>query len=459
MRRSTAFLTVAALAIGGLALQPQVFSQQNPNQNNTSGTTGGHEGITGSSRVGHDQTAGESGRHMGEVKGVQDLFARATDAAVSENGMSQLTGLFANREGMEGHEREGAGRGGLSGTASDRSSGLGQSSTSSDRARTSGTTGTESSRTGTESSRTGAGETAGSPRTGSRAGATASGAAENQQLTQIVQQIRQEWKQKYNQDFRITNESVVYSDITAADIGMREAQPAGGELRGTNSGASGESRDLNGDRRGSSSGSSGLSGSSAGTGTSSSGTGSSATGSNADRSGSYSKNDRTSSSASGSASTDSQRSSRTGSSDLSGSAQQAGEREMHHPITVNVPAVRGTQPVQVHLMREGSEFKFASHGQIDQQKLAQALEKHLGEVQSSKSDWPTDVNQGYRLVTQHVLMAINEASGHMGESGDHAQPAGSRIHGTSGSTGTSSDINRSSGGSSNTTGTGSNQNR
>jgi hypothetical protein len=453
MRRSTAFLTVAALAIGGLALQPKVFSQQNPNQNNTSGTTGGHEGITGSSRVGHDQTAGESGRHMGEVKGVQDLFARATDAAVSENGMSQLTGLFANREGMEGHEREGAGRGGLSGTASDRSSGLGQSSTSSDRARTSGTTGTESSRTGTESSRTGAGETAGSPRTGSRAGATASGAAENQQLTQIVQQIRQEWKQKYNQDFRITNESVVYSDITAADIGMREAQPAGGELRGTNSGASGESRDLNGDRRGSSSSSSGLSGSS------------SATGSNADRSGSYSKNDRTSSSASGSASTDSQRSSRTGSSDLSGSAQQAGEREMHHPITVNVPAVRGTQPVQVRLMREGSEFKFASHGEIDQQKLAQALEKHLGEVQSSKSDWPADVNQGYRLVTQHVLMAINDATGHMGESGEHAQPAGSRIHGssdtsgTSGSTGRSSDINRSSGTGSNTTGTGSNQNR
>lgn len=449
MRRSTAFLTAAALAIGGIALPTEVFSQQR-NQNSTSGTSSGREGITSSSRTGHEGTAGESGRHMGEVKGVQDLFARATDAAVSENGMSQLTELFATREGKEGHEGQSGSRSGLSG--SERSGTSGQTSTSSERSRTSGTSGT----TGTERARTGAGEATGSARTGA-----AAGGAENQQLAQIVQQIRQEWKQKYNQDFRITNESVVYSDITAADIGMREAQPAGGELRGTNSGASGESRDLSGDRRGS-----GLSGSSSdrsGTsGSSATGTG---TSTGADHSGSYSKNDRTSSSASGSASSDSQRSSRTGSSELSGSAQQAGEREMHHPMTVNVPAVRGTQAVQVHLIREGGEFKFASHQQVDQRKLSQALEKHLGEVQSSKSDWPSDVNQGYRFVTQHVLMAINDATGHMGESGEHAQPAGSRIHGTgsdtsgtsSGSTGTSS--SGSSSGSSNTTGTGSRQNR
>jgi len=452
MRRSTAFLTAAALAIGGIALPSQVFSQQQ-NQNSSSGTTGGQEGITSSARAGHDQTAGESGRHMGEVKGVQDLFARATDAAVSENGLSQLSGLIATREGMEGHEGQIGSRSGRSG-ASDQSGTSGQTAGSStERSRT-------SSATGSESARTGASETAGSPRTNGT-GAAAAGGAENQQVAQIVQQIRQEWKQKYNQDFQITNQSVVYSDITAADIGMREAQPAGSELRGTHSGASGESRDLNGDRR-----SSGLSGSSStsGTGTSSSGTGSSATGSSSDRTGSYSRNDRTSSSASGSASSDSQRSSRSGSSELSGSAQQAGEREMHHPITVNVPAVRGTEPVQVRLIREGSEFKFASHQEVDQQKLAQALETHLREVQSSKSDWPADVNQGYRLVTQHVLMAINDATGHKGEA-EHAQPAGSRIRGnsntsgSSGSTGSSSDINRSSGSNSNTTGTGSNQNR
>jgi hypothetical protein len=56
-------------------------------------------------------------------------------------------------------------------------------------------------------------------------------------------------------------------------------------------------------------------------------------------------------------------------------------------------------------------------------------------------------------------MAINDATGRRGESGDNAQPAGSRIRGTDSGTRGTSGTSGSSGSGSNTTGTGSNQNR
>lgn len=436
MRRSTAFLTAAALAIGGISLPSQVFGQQQ-NQTEAPGAANGQTGSSNSSSSLQDRESAQAGRHMDQVKGVQDLFARATDAAVSENGISQLSGMFASRQDMEAHEA-GANRTGLSRDAAEQAGA----------ARASGAS--------NNGSRTGAAETAGQE--ARAAGAAAGQNADTHQLDQIVQQIRQEWKQKYNQDFKISNEAVVFSDITAADIGRREPRTAGSELRGTNPG---ESRDLSGDQRGTppagTSNERGTTGANTGASTDA---GSSAA-SSSDRSGAYAHNDRTSSSASGSAS-----------SELNATARQAGERQMGHPITVNVPAVRGTEAVEVRVIHEGGDFKFASHNQIDQQKLQQALETHLREVQSSKSDWPADVNQGYRLVTQHVLMAINDATGHHGETGDRAQPAGSRIRGTGSEAGgnsatgnSSGDINRSSNtntntnSSSNTTGTGSNQTR
>lgn len=411
MRRSTAFLTAAALAIGGISLPTQVFSQAQ-NQSGSNNNSNGQGGATGSSSTAGRDSSAESGRHAQDVGGVQQSFARATDAAVSENGLSQLQEMFASRERMQGRESDegSSARGGVSGgSSSDRSGTSAQTPGSSGRTGSAGATGSE--RTGSNTA-----ETAGSPRANGTGAQAGSNAQDQQQLNQIVQQIREEWKQKYNQDFKITNESVVFSDITAADIGMREAQPAAGELRGTHSGAAGESRDLSGDQRGT--GAAGSSSDRSGTGSANSSSG---------RSSTYSRNDRTSSSASGSAA-----------SEANESAEHAGQHGMAHPITVNVPAVRGTEAVQVRLVREGGQFKFASHGQIDQQKLADALEKHLREVQESQKDWPTDPNQGYRLVTQHVLMAINDATGHMGQSGEGAQPAGSRIRGPSDASGSNS---------------------
>jgi hypothetical protein len=404
-----------------MSFSTQVFSQAQ-DQTGSNNTSAGQAGATGSSSTaGREAGSAESGKHAQDVGGVQQLFARATDAAVSEDGLSQLQQMFASRERMQGHESKGEARGGLSGSNSDQSRTSGQTSGSSVRSDSAGVAGSE--RSGRDTSETG------SPRTNGTGAQAANNAQAQQQLNQIVQQIRQEWKQKYNQDFKITNESVVFSDITAADIGMREARPAAGELRGTQRGAAGESRDLGGDQRG---------------------TG--AANSSSDRSSTYSRNDRTSSSASGSAA-----------SEANESAEHAGEHGMARPITVNVPAVRGTEAVQVRLIREGEQFKFASHGQIEQQKLAESLEKHLREVQESQKDWPADVNQGFRLVTQHVLMAINDATGRRGESGDNAQPAGSRIRGTdsgtSGTSGTSGSSSSGAGSNSGSTGTGSNQTR
>jgi hypothetical protein len=123
----------------------------------------------------------------------------------------------------------------------------------------------------------------------------------------------------------------------------------------------------------------------------------------------------------------------------------------HQAITIKVPQVEKAEAVTLRVVRQGAnEYKFASAGrEVDQQRLANALEKHLKEVVDSKDQWPSDQQKAQRLVTQHVLMAISEVGMGHGAAGDNAQPAGNRIPGE---TGTNSDRNSSGTGQSGTSG-------
>lgn len=374
MRRSTALFTAAALAVGGMTMPASVFAQRDANTDRSGATAGTNDRQSSGSSGTARENAGQ-GQRMSEVKGVQELFARATNAAVSENGLDQLQMLIApaseigQATGAGAHIRAGDTGAGESGNVG----------TSGESGRTSGSVGSRG--------QSGAGETPQAPgedRRSARGGEGAAGNFDPAQLNQTVQQIRQAWQQKYGKDFKIENEEVVYSDITAAEIGAGEAQPAAGEIRGRESGAAGSSN--------------------------TSGTDS---GNRTERQ----STERQSEAGSTGAGT-------TGAGGhISGNEGTAGARMRGREMTVTVPPVRGGQPLQIHLIKTADDqFKFASMGEVDRQRLGQNLERHLKMVQEHQQNWPDDVNQAYRIVTQHVLMAINDAS----EGGEHARPAGER---------------------------------
>lgn len=434
MRRSTRLFAVVALSVGGLSLPTYLLAEDRAG--GSAGQTGGdrstvqsegrdtsadgaNTGASSSARTaGNREQAGDRAK---EVRGIQELFARATDGAVSPGGVRQLHELFVGHEG-QGRDREGAtgteskGRTG----ATDRDhSGTGNSSGTS--SRVSGATGT-----GTASDNA-QGASNREARSGRRGGQESNGAAdqESQQLDQIVQQIRQEWQQKYKQEFRITDASQVFNDITASALGG-EARAAAGEVRGSRHGSSdstsgGASSDTN--SRTTDTGSQSGVGDTAhtgGTGTGTSGSSARSNDAGSDRAGR------------------SERQTGVGAADR-GSAELAGERQSHEAMTINVPAVRGAESVEVRVVREGNDqFRFAP-AHRDRHMLAQNLQTHLQEVQQHQQDWPADVNEGYRVVAQHVLMAISETQG---RNSDQAEPASGHIRGSG--TGNSSDSGTSS---------------
>jgi hypothetical protein len=425
MRRSTRLFAVVALSVGGLSLPAYLVAEDRAG--GSAGQTGGdrstvrsdgrdrsaegaNTGTSSSARTAGDRE--QAGDRAKEVRGIQELFARAIDSAVSPAGLRSLHELFA--EGGERHQGEGA-----AGTErhSDRgTSGAADSSRTS--ARVSGATGTGG--TAGDNSQSGRDREARAGHEGASE-ATVGGNEDTRQLDQIVQQIRQEWQQKYKQEFRITDASQVFNDITAADIGGH-AQAAAGEIRGSRRGSSdatssGSSSDSN--SRSTDTGSRSGVGDTAHTG----GTGTGTSGSSAR------SNDA------GSA-----RSSRSGEQTRLGAAESAGERQSHEAMTINVPAVRGAASVEVRVVREsGDQFRFAP-AHRDRHMLAQNLQTHLQEVQQHQQDWPADVNEGYRIVAQHVLMAISETQG---RTSDQGEPASGRIRGNGGGNssdnGTSSD--------------------
>lgn len=388
--RRTAILASAVLGAGVFGMTPSIlFAQatgsQAPVHSNTTGTNG----------IANRSAASDKADSQNEVKGVQDLFAKATEAAVKPNGEQELKALFAQYSDTganqaNNREREHAAN----------------SNTTGGTAATSGGTSGLSARAGSNSN---SGSVSANERNSPGASNSASGINKNeasgsnheanqQALNQTIQQFQQDWKQKYGSNFTIQNPAMVFADISATDIMRGQAQTAGERIGGSSSSNS------NANERTTGSGTSPTGGIHANTGGATGGTaGANEQGRLGNRNGNS-----------------------TGS--------------MNEQLTVDVPPVSGSQAVKINLVREGpSNFKFASENQMQMQQgqqmqhmhLSSALEKHLKEVVDQKAQWPSDQQKAQRLVTQHVLMAISECQT-MGNMNENAQPATSRIQGQSG---------------------------
>ncbi len=372
MRNRKAILGSAILAVAGFGLASLAPAQTQ----STPGQTQNQRSNSSTNRLGSTPGVAGARDSMDQIKGVQELFARVTDSAVKENDFKQLKEYFYHEERGEHQGATGAG-------ASSSSSTSGGTSGLSARAGTSNSTGTSGNRTGTSgTSGTARNESSANNQSGAAGTASARESrnqADIQSLNQCVQQFEQAWKQKYGSEFRIQDPTLVYADITAADIMAGQAQAAGSQLRG--SGLNSSSSNSTTHQPGSSS-SSGTSGT---TGSAHSGTSASGAQANSDSS-------------------------------------AMNEKEM----TINAPAVAGTQAVSVRVVREGSNYKFAGNSN----RLPSSLEKHLKEATDQKDRWPSDQKQAERLVTQHILMAISEVQ--MRHGNENAEPAGERVRGQSG---------------------------
>ena len=188
--------------------------------------------------------------------------------------------------------------------------------------------------------------------------------ADTNKLDERVTQFRKDWKQKYAQDFQVGDRAVVYADITASDMSVGEARQASSTIHGS-AGA---------DRKDGTAGGADLSQPDARSQTPTAGT------------------DAV----------------RDGAQRAAGHiTSQDGQR-----MTLSVPAYQDAQAVRVQLISGGSNtYHFAQPTPFDRQMLADNLAKHIGMVDDNKANWPNDVNVAYRLVTQHVLMAVSESEG------------------------------------------------
>jgi hypothetical protein len=76
------------------------------------------------------------------------------------------------------------------------------------------------------------------------------------------------------------------------------------------------------------------------------------------------------------------------------------------------------------------------------EQLQQSLAKHIDEINQMKDKWPSDKNEGYRMVAQHVFEALYDTSSATG-----AGATGAGANGTGLGTGSSSSGSGTSGGS------------
>ncbi|MDB5353852.1 MAG: hypothetical protein JWN24_305 [Phycisphaerales bacterium] len=433
MRKRTALLTSAILAVTGLGLADPLATfthAADPADQPAAAPRPADQRQPSDQKQTGDQTgigADTANRHQAmKVKGVQDLFAQAADAAVMKDGFSQFAGLFADSNSAT----TGAGRGyganpAIGASSRDGTRDIQPTRTGSDTADRTGAAadarpGTPAGQREATAERPDPTGTArpGSARADNSARSDNSAKADTKALDNVVDQFNQAWKAKYGKDLRITDGAVVFADITANDITSGQAQPASGRERGI-----GDQPDAT---KSTTPGVQGINGNT-----------SNRDGVNAARdtgAGTGAQpNPRPADSA-----TDSRTGANAGNPDRNADRINANEE-----ATVRVPAVGSAQAVTVRLLHTGpGTFRFASNGPVDQQKLASALQKHLQEVIDDKAQWPADENQAQRLVTQHVLMAASDA----GAGDNNAQPAGANLPGLrSPAGGTSTDTDRPSG--------------
>ncbi|HEX4797050.1 MAG TPA: hypothetical protein VH370_24880 [Humisphaera sp.] len=173
MTRFKIIAAASALALSGIGT---AFAQQNPSGQPANNGVARPDPVTG------DVTL-ERQRSQVRIKGIQSLFAQATDAAVTRDGLPQLAALYAPIDALAGKP------------------------------------------TTLPSAPAGARERADAPADPARA------ADDTVALNRVIDQLNREWRQKYGRDLRVTDPPLVFADITPNDINLASPQLAAGRLR------------------------------------------------------------------------------------------------------------------------------------------------------------------------------------------------------------------------------------
>lgn len=353
-----------------------------------------------------------------DVKGVQDLFAQATDAAVSKDGDQKLQSLFARENGNGPAVAPGAATPaqGTQSTPSSASSNTSNAPTSASpterTAPQSGTNGPVRVPTDTQNS---------SPQGVSPATAQPSPAAGANNHDQIVQQFDQAWQAKYKQPFKIENGAVVLADIKADDILGGSAQPAASQLQG-------QRTPTNQDKAPAESTTPGASQQGGVSGAGSIKPMPSTPGNPPTPSADTPRREQTTTGAGVNTATPGQSTgplAGTNGQNIGGAA--GASATPNQDLSVTVPQVSGAPGVVVRVMRDGSQYKFVQSGASDPQRLNEAIDQQLQAVLSDQKDWPADANQAQRVVIQHVLLGISQYSSN--ENPGEARPAGAVLPG------------------------------
>ena len=84
--------------------------------------------------------------------------------------------------------------------------------------------------------------------------------------------------------------------------------------------------------------------------------------------------------------------------------------------TVMIPASHGLPELAIPMIHEfPMSWKIDVPDDLDSQQLHDRLLKHLTMFDENKDQWPSDVNDAYRMATHHVMGALFEGSSNIGQ--------------------------------------------
>jgi hypothetical protein len=93
-------------------------------------------------------------------------------------------------------------------------------------------------------------------------------------------------------------------------------------------------------------------------------------------------------------------------------ANKAASERANNITNVNIPKSDAAPAVTLTLQNEGSvmnDYKIDVPDSVDAATLKANLIKHINHIESMKDQWPSDVNEASRIVSQHILKAISES--------------------------------------------------
>jgi hypothetical protein len=89
-------------------------------------------------------------------------------------------------------------------------------------------------------------------------------------------------------------------------------------------------------------------------------------------------------------------------------------KQANNTTTVTFPKSDAAPAVSLTLFNEGTvmnDYKVDVPDTLDAAALKASLIKHIGHIEGMKDQWPSDVNEASRIVSQHILKAISETNG------------------------------------------------